>query len=140
MWKMQTRIAAIAIFCIILFYSLLLHIQNIPSFINRLQNYIFFLISAKINKLFLPINRNNYYLCITINEYIIMNTIVIETSDVLEFDKVSKLLSSLKIKFSVRKSGELDYDYKEIDRLLSSADYDREHSLLKTVDIEHLWD
>ena len=43
-----------------------------------------------------------------------MNTIVIETSDALEFDKVSKLLSS--------------------------ADYDREHSLLKRVDIEHLWD
>ena len=69
-----------------------------------------------------------------------MNTIVIETSDVLEFDKVSKLLSSLKIKFSVKKSEEIDYEYKEIDRLLSSADYDREQSLLKKVDIEHLWD
>ena len=140
MWKMQTRIAAIAIFCIIMSYPFLLHIQK-HSFVYKSTTKLhFFLISAKINNLFLPINRNNYYLCITINEYIIMNTIVIETSDVLEFDKVSKLLSSLKIKFSVRKSEELDYDYKEIDRLLSSVDYDREHSLLKTVDIEHLWD
>lgn len=31
----------------------------------------FFLISAKINSLFLPINRKNYYLCITINEDIL---------------------------------------------------------------------
>lgn len=58
MWKTQTRIAAIAIFvlcCYILYYFIF---KNIPSFINRPQNYNFFLISTQIN-VFLPINRNN---------------------------------------------------------------------------------